>query len=583
MPPEANLLKTSGCMASADATPTPCVTQRQVSSQEAGPTVDIAIVGGGPVGIALANLLGCHGLRVAVLERHVGVLQMPRAVHLDGETLRMFDIMGLAGALMDVLRPGGAMHWVNPEGRTLLVRKGVDGLGPHGWHANLYYHQPQLEAVLRQGLARFPSVTLHEGVEVTALHPDDQGVTIESHRREPPGEPLAASPAHPSTNPSTPPTPIGRSTSASTTSPTAPRRARWVVGCDGARSLVREAFGDPDLMQTLGPSQAWLVVDARLERPLALPEHSVQYCDPQRPATAVYINPRRRRWELMLMPGEDPAAMTEPARVWSLLSRWVQPAQAVLERATTYVFDARVARRWQHGRLLLAGDAAHQTPPFLGQGLCAGIRDVANLGWKLAAAIRDPARGRALVATYGPERRPQARAVVELAVRVGEVIQELDPQRARERDEHLLREGLAFHFPTPQLGPGCHHARTQAPEVGCIAPHFQGEDGRWSDDEAGLGWLLVVDGEALEGRADEGFDGALPSDVKSLPVLDAGASGWRTWLRERGAVAVLIRPDRHVHDLCADLPALSATLHELADVLPGCTPGGVTTARKAFP
>jgi 3-(3-hydroxy-phenyl)propionate hydroxylase len=558
----------------------------QASSHEADTavdtTVDIAIVGGGPVGIALANLLGCHGLRVAVLERHVGVLQMPRAVHLDGETLRMFDIMGLAGPLMDVLRPGGAMQWVNPEGRTLLVRKGVEGLGPHGWHANLYFHQPQLEAVLRQGLSRFPTVTLHEGVEVTALHPDDQGVTIESHRRKEPGEPVAASPAHPSTNPSTnpstPPTPIGRSTSAPTSSPPAPRRARWVVGCDGARSLVRQAFGDPDLMETLGPSQAWLVVDARLERPLALPEHSVQYCDPSRPATAVYINPRRRRWELMLLPGEDPAAMTEPARVWSLLSRWVQPTQAVLERATTYVFDARVARRWQHGRLLLAGDASHQTPPFLGQGLCAGIRDVANLGWKLAAAIRDSGRGGALVDTYGPERRPQARTFVELAVRVGEVIQELDPQRARARDERLLREGLAFHFPTPRLGPGCHHARAPAPDVGCIAPHFQGEDGRWSDDAARLGWLLVVDGEALQRPADPGLESALPPELDGLPVLDAGDSGWRTWLREREAVAVLIRPDRHVHDLCTDLPALSATLRELADVLPACRAGNLPPA-----
>lgn len=510
--------------------------------------VDVAIVGAGPTGVTLARMLGLRGVRVALLERHIGVLPMPRAVHIDGETLRMFDLAGLARPLMEVLRPGGAMHWVNAEGRTLLVRKGVEGLGAHGWHANLYFHQPDLEEVLRSSLRGLDGVTLVEGSTVVGIRQDPHGVCLDLQPTDAPAGAEAAPRA-------------GAHADA--------LKARYVVGCDGTRSTVREAFGDPGLMAPLGSPQAWVVADLLLNRPLNLPEHSVQHCDPLRPATAVFVNALRRRWELMLLPGEDPAEMTHSARVWSLLSRWVKPTQASLERAVTYTFDARVARRWQHGRLLLAGDAAHQTPPFLGQGLCAGIRDAANLAWKLALAVHRPAVGEPLLATYGPERQAQAEAYVRLAVDVGDIIQERDPDRARERDERLLREGLTFQFPTPTLGPGCHRARPEAPEVGRIAPHFELADGRWSDEVAGAGWSVVVDADdqalaRIRKRTHTATStSALPVGAEVAWIAAAG-SGWLTWLRERGAKAVVLRPDRHVFDLCADEASLADALRAVA-------------------
>jgi 3-(3-hydroxy-phenyl)propionate hydroxylase len=513
--------------------------------------VDVAIVGAGPTGVTLARMLGLRGVRVALLERHVGVLPMPRAVHIDGETLRMFDLAGLARPLMKVLRPGGAMHWVNAEGRTLLVRKGVEGLGPHGWHANLYFHQPDLERVLRSSLQALAGVSLVEGTTVVGIRQDPDGVCVDL-------QPTAAQ--------------AGAEAAPRTGAHADALRARYVVGCDGTRSTVRAAFGDTALMAPLGAPQAWVVADLLLNRPLHLPEHSVQHCDPSRPATAVFVNALRRRWELMLLPGEDPAEMTQAARVWSLLSRWVKPTQAALERAVVYTFDARVARRWQHGRLLLAGDAAHQTPPFLGQGLCAGIRDAANLAWKLALAVHRPAVGEPLLATYGPERQAHAEAFVRLAVEVGDIIQERDPDRARERDERLLREGLTFQFPTPTLGSGCHRARPQAPDVGRIAPHFELADGRWSDEVAGLGWSVVVDATdqdvaRIRTHANTATPRTVPPVGEDVAWVAAAGSGWQTWLRERGAKAVVLRPDRHVFDLCQDDDGLANALRAITPLV----------------
>lgn len=493
---------------------------------------DVVIVGAGPCGAALANLLGSHDLTVCVIDRNVGVLPIPRAVHIDGETMRVFQSMGLASRLLSVMRNGGAMHWVNAEGETLLVRKGVEGLGVHGWHNDYYYHQPDMEAVLREGLRRYPTVELREGVELRDLRQDAEGVELQvvDLARDKPGI----------------------------------LRARYVVGCDGARSKVREWLGGDAVFEDLGEHQAWLVVDGVLNRPLRLPEHSVQHCDPRRPATSIYVHALRRRWELMLLPGEDPKSMIDPQKVWELVSRWVKPTQATLERAATYVFHSLVARRWQDGHILMAGDAAHQTPPFLGQGLCAAIRDVGNLGWKLAYAVAHPGQGAELLATYSPERLPHAREFVALAVDVGRVIQELDPAKAAERDARLLRDGVAFAFPSPTLGTGLHRARPGAPIVGKVAPQFVLPDGRWTDDVAGPRWTLLVDQEAIDLSRD-GLHKA--ADAMGLAVIDATGPAVSARLKEQGGVAALLRPDRYVYDLCVDSAALRVSLSSLQPLL----------------
>lgn len=486
---------------------------------------DVIVIGCGPTGAALANLLGRCGLSVRVLDRNFGVLDIPRAVHIDGESMRVLQSMGLASGCMPIMQPGGSMHWVNAAGEALLVRNSSQGLGPHGWHSDYYFHQPQLEAVLREGMARFPNVHLHEGLEVQQLREHDGMVEVSATDAEGVERIL---------------------------------RARYVVGCDGARSRVRERVGND--FEDLGECQTWLVVDGILHRPLDLPEHSVQHCDPARPATSIYVQPLRRRWELMLLPGENPREMTELAIVWPLLRRWVKPSQAVLERAATYTFQSLVACRWQQNRVFLAGDAAHLTPPFLGQGLCAGLRDAANLAWKLDWAVRNPAGGAAVLATYDTERIPHVREFIALAVEVGKVIQVTDPVQAAERDARLLRQGMSFSFPSPTLGPGLHRAGVERPAVGKIAPQFEMADGRWSDELVDDGWALLVDGTQAPL-----LDAAVEARLIQMRVTVLPASGRHAavWLREQGAATAILRPDHYVFDLCVTRAELVASLDAL--------------------
>jgi 3-(3-hydroxy-phenyl)propionate hydroxylase len=454
--------------------------------------VDVAILGCGPVGALLANLLGQAGLEVAVHERDTEIHPLPRAVHFDGEVMRIFQSVGLAERIAAATRSSSqGMHFVNAEGRTLMVRRGIEGPGPHGWAGNWYFHQPALEEILRAGVARFPNVTVHLGREIADVSEVD---------------------------------------------------ARYIVGCDGARSLVRRAIGSQQ--HDLGLHQPWLVVDLLCDldspRVKALPDYTVQLCDPARPMTVVHVGGARRRWEIMLMPGDDPARLTEPAIFWPMMARWLGPDDARLERAAVYTFHSVVQNGWRRDNLLLAGDACHQTPPFLGQGMCAGMRDAANLAWKLAAVLRGDASD-SLLDTYESERLPHVRAFIELAVKLGAVLQETDPAAAAARDARFAAGAEMFDFPQPQLGPGW---RVDAPPpVGTIFPQPLLADGRPMDEAIGQRFAILGDADILAG---------LETSAVVLPGVAAD------WLARHRSRAVILRPDRYVFALASDRAALEA-------------------------
>lgn len=444
---------------------------------------DVAIIGFGPVGALLANLLGQAGLRVGVFERDTAIHPLPRAVHFDGEVMRIFQSVGLAARIAAAARSSSkGMHFVNAGGRALMVRRGIDGPGPHGWAGNWYFHQPELEAILREGVARFPNVEVHLGRDIADIGEID---------------------------------------------------ARYIVGCDGARSLVRRAIGSRQ--RDLGLHQPWLVVDLLCDpassRVTALPDHTVQLCDPARPMTVVHVGGKRRRWEIMLMPGDDPARLTEPGVFWPMMARWLGPDDAVLERAAVYTFHSVVQEGWRKGRLMLAGDACHQTPPFLGQGMCAGMRDASNLAWKLATVLKGDA-DQTLLDTYESERLPHVRAFIELAVKLGAVLQETDPAAATARDRRFEAGAETFDFPQPQLGPGF---RDDGPSpVGTIFPQPRLTDGRLMDEAIGQRFAIVGDTALLAPRR---------PDAVLLPGVGAD------WLAQHRARAAILRPDRYVSAL----------------------------------
>jgi 3-(3-hydroxy-phenyl)propionate hydroxylase len=448
-----------------------------------GASGDVAILGYGPVGALLANLLGQAGLTVAVYERETAVFPLPRAVHFDGEVMRIFQSVGLAKRIAAATRHSSqGMHFVNADGQTLMVRRGVEGRGPQGWPNNWYFHQPALEEILREGVTRFPNVTVHLGRDIADVSELD---------------------------------------------------AHYIVGCDGARSLVRRAIGSRQ--RDLGLHQPWLVVDLLCNpdspRVKALPDYTIQLCDPARPMTVVNVGRARRRWEIMLMPGDDPARLTDPDIFWPMMKRWLGPEDAMLERAAVYTFHSVVQEGWRKGNLLLAGDACHQTPPFLGQGMCAGMRDAANIAWKLKAVLRDNAPD-SLLDTYESERRPHVEAFIELAVKLGAVLQETDPAKAAERDRRFTKGAEMFDFPQPQLGAG--HRANAPPPVGTIFPQPVLPDGRLMDEAIGPRFAIVGDVGLLADRR--------PNAVR-LPSIGAD------WLAQRGLRAALLRPDRYIAEV----------------------------------
>ena len=356
---------------------------------------DVAIVGLGPVGAALAAWLGAGGTGVVVLERETDAHALPRAAHLDGAALATLATAGVPVA--DLGRPLDGFDLVDRRGRLLLRGRPAER-PPPGLPAGTLIHQPTVETALRDRLEALPSVDVRTGHTVDRVTGDGDGVTI--HGRGPGGAFSV--------------------------------RAGFAVGCDGAASGVRAAIGGP--LAGGGFEQAWLVVDVLLDGPADLPDRLVQVADPARPVTFVPFPGRRRRWEFRLDPGEDADAVCRPDAVRRRLASLsgavphVDPGTVTVERAAVYTFHDLVATRWRRGRLLIAGDAAHQMPPFLGQGLGAGLRDVATLAPLLTEALAGAPLDR--LDAYPAARRPHVRATVRQAVRLGRLITMPDPWAA---------------------------------------------------------------------------------------------------------------------------------------------------------
>ena len=497
---------------------------------------DVAIVGAGPVGLALAVLLGQLGRSVVVLERWPEPYRLPRAVHFDDEVGRLLQSCGIGDEVRSLSEPAEVYEWRNAEGTTLL-RFGRLGSGPSGWPFSSMFCQPELEEAIEARADALASVEVRRGVVVDSVEQHDDRVTLGCE-------------------------------DASTVT------ARFVVGCDGANSTVRNLLGVGT--DDRGFFYDWLIVDVILDEPRVYDPINLQVCDPARPTTAVSGGPGRRRWEFMRLPDESLEELGEEQRAWDLLEPWdVHPGNARIERHAVYTFQARVAERWQVGRVLLAGDAAHLMPPFAGQGMCAGVRDAANLAWKLDLVLGGRAH-RDLLATYEAERRPGAEFAIDLSMELGKVICVPDPAAAAARDQAMAAAvtGEVSEVPgLPGLGVGLLAA--DSPAAGEQFP--QGDlGGRPLDDGHGAGWRLVPDAGVGDDLASHLVDW-LGSIGGAVVALGDDSPDLSAWFASRDVHWALQRPDFHLYGTAPDAAGAEALLAQLRGRLTEATASGATT------
>ncbi|UWZ33974.1 bifunctional 3-(3-hydroxy-phenyl)propionate/3-hydroxycinnamic acid hydroxylase [Dactylosporangium roseum] len=504
---------------------------------------DVVVVGCGPVGAVTANLLGARGVRTLVVERSTAPHQQPRAFSCDDEALRVYQQAGLRDEVARDMYAPPTVEYVDGAGRpfaTIALDEIDFGLGSEPLH---FFDQPRLEATLRAGFDRYPHVDLRLGVELTELAQDGDGITV-GLRDTRTGE---------------------RSTI----------RARYVLGCDGARSTTRTAAG----IRLGGTSyeEPWLAVSGDVA-PGGVRQPTTRFvCDWRRPA---FVSPGAfgtHRLEFMLRDGETAEAMTRRETIDALVAPYVDPARFTVTRAIVYTFHQLVAERWRDGRVFLLGDAAHQMPPFLGQGLCSGLRDAANLTWKLALVL-DGGADDTILDSYETERRPHTEEMAVTSVRLGRVFLVRNRSAATLRDAALRAvqtvpriRRFVRHFefkPAPAVRRGLLAGGTGKAPVGVMFPQPSVlVAGRAApcplDDVLGTGFAVI--GPAVGPATAAEWAGPPATFLRVLPagavpgpgdVVDADGVLGAWFDRHRIGLAVL-RPDRFVYgtSLVAGPPA----------------------------
>jgi 3-(3-hydroxy-phenyl)propionate hydroxylase len=534
------------------------------TSDDAAYDYDVVVIGCGLAGATVANLLGHYQVRTLVVERDLVLFPSPRAIVFDDEIFRIMQAVGIGAQLADLTAPLEKALYINGAGRVLfdIPLKDVVTVSSHPVVSSFY--QPELEELLRAKLDRYPTVTVRLGQEVQALAQDADAVqlTVRDLAREQMWT----------------------------------VRARYVLGCDGARSVTRKTLGVA--WQDFHQDAAWLVVDAEAKAADPFPMWNYQVCHPARPTTFVHGRGTHLRWEFKLHRDETAEEVLRPERLHELIHHaprvGIDPDLLTIQRSAVYTFHATIATRWQQGRVFLLGDAAHQMPPFLGQGACAGFRDAANLAWKLQMVLQGKAPA-SLLASYEVERRPHVQTIIQLVIKFGSVIQTTNRLQAWVRDRVLAlqavmgRSAVSANAIVPPLTHGILAAAPRGKSKprkprDTMAAQVRGTlllqrrvtlpDGRivLLDDVLGSGFALVAydcnPADALAPDVVARFAGlggrvvyiAPPDAAQSSAPGDAcdHTGAFQQWFADRAMQVALVRPDRYVFGCgtVRDLPAL---------------------------
>lgn len=520
-------------------------------------TFDVVQVGYGPVGQAMAALLGRRGHRIAVFDRQASLYGLPRVGGVDHEIMRVLQSIGVADEFETRTYPARGFDFLTAAGKT-LVHLDWNHKGESGWDLRPLVYQPDLEDALDQAVRSQPTVQLNQGWEAARLQQREDHVEMTVRQRD-----------------------TGRDRTV---------RARYVIGADGASSFIRQAAGIDWV--DLGFHCDDLVIDYRPNDPEAeipgMPDLALVF-DPAQPRFLMRrLGWKHARWEFALKPGEDPEEAQQAERCWQRLAPWVTPADGELIRHFVYPFESLVAADWRRGRALLVGDAAHVMPPVMGQGVCTGIRDAAALAWKLDLVLRGLA-GDNLLDAYCAERKPHAETLIGMSVELARAWTITDRAAAAARDAAMTASSREAPPPFPGLAGGILHRDSEGQPLAAAGQLFvqgfveyQGRAGRF-DDVVGQGFVVMaVDGDpaSVLNKAQLAFLELIgtrlvrvSSTYKPGPEVVADLRGTYTrWFRERGLRAVIMRPDYYLFGAAAGLEDLPAVADSLRDQLPLCLP-----------
>ena len=460
---------------------------------------DVAIVGFGPTGGTLANLLALQGFSILIIEKEKSFYPLPRAVHFDDEIMRVFQTIGITDKFLKHTIINKGTKFVNSKNKVVLDWPRPRSITENGWYPSYRFHQPDLERKLRRRLKDFKKVSVMQNTKVNSLKEEKNSVKLCIEN-------------------------INNNKISEIT-------AKYIIGCDGARSTIRKQIKAK--FQNLGFTQKWAVVDLILKKnKKELPDRTIQYSNSKRPATYCRNVGKRRRWEFAINNNESEKKVLSNSYIWNFLKPWLKPSEALMERKTIYTFQSAISKKWKKGRVFLAGDAAHLMPPFMGQGMCAGVRDASNLAWKIAYCLKNN-HSEKLLNTYQSERYSNVIEYIKTTVKMGEFVNAVGTSNITGEVSSTPNGQKSMKSIKPKLGKGL--GKINDKNRGKIFPQFKLKNGKSLDNKFFDKPLLIISSK---------YKKKLPKKINY--INSNTAKGLNEYMLNLKIDAFVVRPDRFI-------------------------------------
>ena len=465
---------------------------------------DVTIIGLGPTGGTLANLIALQGFSVLILEREKSFYPLPRAVHFDDEIMRVFQTIGITKDFLKHTIINKGTKFVNSKGKIILDWPRPRTVTENGWYPSYRFNQPDLEKQLRKKLKKYKKVKVKQNSEVTKIKNFKDHVKI--HFKNVIDKNIEEI------------------------------KSKYVVGCDGANSITRNQMRTK--MDNLGFTQKWAVVDLILKKEKKnLPDRTIQYSNSKQPATYCRNVGKRRRWEFAIRNNQTEKTILSNSYIWNFLKPWLKKNEAFIERKTIYTFKSAISRKWKKGRIFIAGDAAHLMPPFMGQGMCAGIRDVSNLAWKIGKCLRNK-HSEKILKTYQSERFSNVKEYVETTMRMGEFVNAVGSDQITDNISSTNDGTKSMQSIKPKLGQGLGNKTDKS--RGNIFPQFKTRNGYYLDEKFSKNPILLLSPQIK---------------IKISKKLNSTNSknyvGLSNYFKISNSKAIIVRPDRFILNSCS--------------------------------